>query len=267
MRSAAEPLEPRPAWWKPAFWLPLIGLVLFLAGLWRLVPGPGVFDGFPVADSTLPTVVVDAGHGGKDGGAAVNGLREKDLTLDTALRIERHLRRRGFPVVMTRRDDRFVGLEDRAKVANKIPRALFVSIHYNTSPTAEGEGIETFYAERKVQFDDSAWSFSGMFRRRPDPPPEDQGAGFAHAVQANIVAALGAVDRGAKPRQFAVVRLTRCAAVLVEGGFINNPAEGKKVAGAPYRERLAVAVAAGVAEYHAQQMAAGGGTRVVDAGR
>jgi N-acetylmuramoyl-L-alanine amidase len=207
-------------------------------------------DDFGAPDRSLPTVVVDAGHGGHDAGARNNGLREKDLTLDTAKRVERQLRKLGFPVVMTRRDDRFLELFDRAAIANKQPRALFVSIHFNDNTTASGDGVETFYAGQKAAFSEDGWTLAGMFKSKPELPPEDQGAAFAQAVQASIVARLKVTDRGAKPRQFAVVRLTRCPAVLVEGGFLNNPAEARRLADPGYRTQLAAAIADGVQAYH-----------------
>lgn len=259
---APKPLTPPPKstgpsrWRKLATWLPLLGLVLFLAGVALLIPlgmdEPGVF--LP-PNRTLPTVVVDAGHGGHDGGAFRNGLREKDLALDTALRLERQLRARGFPVVLTRRDDTFVELFDRAQVANAIPRALFVSIHFNDNTTAAGDGVETFYATDKVAASSEGWSLAGMFKRRHEPPPADNGFAFAQCVQGAVVVGLDITDRGAKARDLAVVRYTRCAAVLVEGGFLNNPREAKKLAQPAYRERLATAIAEGVAAYQREREA------------
>jgi N-acetylmuramoyl-L-alanine amidase len=231
-------------------WLPVVALVMFVSGLWALVPPRGEnVTGLFEANHALPTIVVDAGHGGGDGGAFSNGLREKDLTLDTALRLERHLRAHGFPVVMTRRDDRFLELFERAQIANGIRRALFVSIHFNDSSTGTGEGVETFYAEQKAPFSDDGWSLAGMFGDKRDVGVLDTGEEFARTVQASLVGHLGAIDRGAKPRQLAVVRLTRCPAVLVEGGFLNNINDARKVSREDYRERLAAAIADGVAAY------------------
>lgn len=231
-------------------WLPVIAFGMLIAGAWMLLPPKSAEPGLAaVPDRSLPTVVIDAGHGGRDGGATNNGLREKDLTLDTALRLERHLRAQGFPVVLTRRDDRFLELFERAHIANKIPRALFVSIHFNDNTTASGDGVETFYAQQKAAFSDDGWSLVGLFDGATEAPPLDQGAAFARSVQASMVAQLGVTDRGAKPRQLAVVRLTRCPAVLVEGGFLNNPSEARKLGQDEYRERLAVAIADGVRTY------------------
>jgi N-acetylmuramoyl-L-alanine amidase len=227
-----------------------------LAGAWLLVPrGPdGGFASERSGGDGRPTIVIDAGHGGHDKGAVRNGLFEKDLTLDTALRLEKKLRGRGFPVVMTRRDDRFVDLVDRSKVANRIPRALFVSIHFNDSASAAGDGVETFYASAKTPPGGQAWSFAGWFQEKPEPPPDDNGLGLANAVQGAVVTGLGAFDRGVKPADYAVVRQTRCAAVLVEGGFINNPAAARAIARPEYRDRLAIAIAEGVSAYHRQHL-------------
>jgi N-acetylmuramoyl-L-alanine amidase len=113
-------------WRRRRTWLAFFVVALLLAGagviVWRGL------HGYPLRifsdDHGLPTVVVDAGHGGHDGGAARNGLLEKNLTLDTALRVEKKLRALGFPVVLTRRDDRFMELGERSDVANRFPRAV-----------------------------------------------------------------------------------------------------------------------------------------------
>ena len=199
-------------------------------------------------ESTIPVIVIDAGHGAHDNGATRNGLVEKQLTLDTALRVERLLQKRGFTVVMTRRDDTFVELYDRAQIANRYSRALFVSIHFNDSTTGSGDGVETFYASEKV-----APSTGGWFSKKVEAPPADNGAGFAQLVQSAIVARLGVTDRGTKGRSLAVVRHTRCPAILVEGGFVNNPADARKLRDPAYREKLASAIVDGISLYHRQR--------------
>lgn len=246
----------RVEWGSPRAWIPVLALLMLLTGAWLILPDPNATSWmFPAPDRSRPTVVIDPGHGGRDSGAMSNGLREKDLTLDTALRLERHLREEGFPVVMTRRDDRFLELFERANIANGIRRALFVSIHFNDNTTASGDGVETFYAQQKAAFSDDGWTLAGLFQGHAEAPPLDQGASFAQAVQASMVESLKVTDRGAKPRQLAVVRLTRCPAVLVEGGFLNNPAEARKLARDDYREKLAAAITSGVAAYTREKQA------------
>jgi N-acetylmuramoyl-L-alanine amidase len=256
----SQPRTPRSPgsdrWRHPRTWTAIAGLLLFFAGVWLMIPvggDPDLAESRP-ADRSLPTIVVDAGHGGHDNGAARNGLREKDLTLDTALRLERKLRARGFPVVMTRRDDRFLELAERGDIANRIPRALFISVHFNDNITAAGEGVETYYASEKVSPPQEGWSFAGLFfREKPEAPPADNGLAFATAVQGSVVGALKVTDRGVKVGRYAVIRQTRCPAVLVEGGFINNPKQAKLISRPAYRDKLAEAIAQGVADYQRQR--------------
>lgn len=237
---------PKPAWWKrPGVWIgPLFLVLVSLVALvvWQLRR-----DRLPPVDDRLPTIVVDAGHGGHDSGALGNGLCEKILTLDTALRLERQLRLRGFPVVLTRRDDSFVELYDRSQVANALPRAIFVSVHYNDNTTSSGDGVETFYAAQKAGAPPVPISPVSL-EAAPSPCSV-----LAQDVQSSLVTTLGVSDRGAKPRQLAVVRYARCPAVLVEGGFINNPAEARKLAMPEYRENIAIAIANGIAAFQQQR--------------
>lgn len=237
-------------------WAALVGLGLLVAGAWMLISHGSDEDFGAGADVNFaqPTIVIDAGHGGHDNGAVRNGLREKELALDTALRLEKKLRALGFPVVMTRRDDRFLELQDRCKVANKIPRAIFVSIHFNDNVSAVGDGVETYYAAEKVAPASEGWSLVGWFREKPEPAPQDNGLGLALAVQKFVVSGLRAVDRGVKQARYVVIRQTRCPAVLVEGGFINNPAQARAIGKADYREKLATAIAEGVSAYQRQRV-------------
>lgn len=229
--------------------VPFALLISVLIGLWLMIP-KGEKPETPVNMETMvPVIVVDPGHGGHDNGATRNGLVEKQLSLDTALRLERLLKKRGFTVVMTRNDDRFLELYERAQIANQFPRALFVSVHFNDSSTGTGEGVETFYATDKV-----TGSFGGLLSGKVEAPPADNGAGFAQTVQKLVASRLGVLDRGTKAGQLAVVRHTRCPAILVEGGFVNNVLEARKLKEPAYRERLAAAICEGVVAYHNQRV-------------
>ena len=96
--------------------------------------------------ASKPLVVLDPGHGGKDSGAKGHqGLLEKDLTLKIALNLERELRKHGLDVLLTRRDDSYVSLEDRTALANQKDAALFVSIHLNAHSAKKTSGIETYF--------------------------------------------------------------------------------------------------------------------------
>ena len=231
--------------------LPCVGLVV-LAGCLTFIVAP---DEEPTPESrlaaalggSLPTVVIDPGHGGKDDGARSYGLREKELSLDLSLRVEKILKTFNFPTVLTRRDDTYVSLAERAAVANKIENAVFVSIHFNHSRNAAATGVETFYATEKVP-PEKAWAWMGFFTK-PADGPGDNGEDLAGYIQTALVSRTEAENRGIKKRELYVVRHTRCPAVLVEGGFLNNPLDARLLANGEYLDRLAKAIAEGVLTY------------------
>ncbi len=173
--------------------------------------------------SAFRTVVIDAGHGGKDDGAKRYGVKEKDLNLDTAKRLEKILQRKGFHVVMTRRTDKFLPLQQRAKIANRYQDAVFVSIHYNAHKNTSVKGIETFYATL-------------------------EGRKLAAGIQDLLTTRIKQTrDRGIKiGKQYAVLNKTRIVSVLVEGGFISNPWERRRLNGAWYRQMVAEQIAKGI---------------------
>jgi N-acetylmuramoyl-L-alanine amidase len=230
--------------------MPCVGLVVLGGCLTFIVApdeGPTLDSQVEAALNPFPTVVLDPGHGGKDDGARGNGLVEKDLNLDVALRVEKIIKPFNFPVVVTRRDDTFVSLEERANIANRLENAIFVSIHFNHAPDHVSTGVETFYAPQKIP-PDASWTWIGFFNK-PEAPPIDNGETLAGFIQAALVMRTDAVNRGIKGRELYVVHHTRCPAVLVEGGFINNPLEAQLISNGEYRERLARAIAEGIMSY------------------
>lgn len=230
--------------------MPCVGLVVLAGCLTFIVApdeGPSTEAKIQSALSSLPTVVIDPGHGGKDEGATANGLVEKSLSLDVALRVEKILKPFNFPVILTRRDDTFIPLEERAHIANQLENAVFVSIHFNHAKDRVSTGVETFYAPAKVLPNDPL-TWVGFFNK-PETPPLDNGETLAGFIQASLVLRTDAVNRGIKSRELYVVRHTRCPAVLVEGGFINNPLEATLISNGEYRQRLASAIAEGIMSY------------------
>ena len=161
------------------------------------------------------TVVIDAGHGGYDrGGGPGQAIPEKPYTLDTAIRLERALRAKGFRTVMTRTDDVFVSLPERVAIADSYPNAIFISIHYNSAPRSGAHGYETYYYR--------ADSF-----------------GLAARLHAAQLATLNTDDRHVRRRPFYVLRKPSIPAVLCEGGFLTSPEESRVVLDASYRQRWA----------------------------
>lgn len=192
-------------------------LALLLA---LLLPGLAPAKGFS-------TVVIDAGHGGHNLGQAVGGVYEKWMALDVALRLERFLKAKGVKTVMTRRSDVFLGLDERAAIANRYSKdSVFVSVHFNGASNTGAVGLETFYYNRS-------------------------GFDLASRVHRRNLAALRGVDRGVKFARFHVIRNTKQAGILVEGGFLTNTNERKKIATGPYRQSLAEAIGQGILDYQA----------------
>jgi len=178
-----------------------------------------------IASSEAKTVVVlDPGHGGKDNGARWYGISEKTLNLDVAKRVEVLLKKRGIPVVMTRRTDSFVSLDYRAKIANRHAHSIFVSIHFNAHSNRSIKGIETFYISSK-------------------------GKNLAQNIQKRLANRINTNDRGSKKHHFAVLTKTRGVAALVECGFISNHWENRRCATTWFRDILAQEIASGIAAY------------------
>lgn len=222
-----------------------VGLVV-LVGCFAVVIAPDPEDDgesrFPL--SGLPVVIIDAGHGGKDEGAKCRGVAEKNLTLDTAQRLEKELKARGFSTVQTRDGDVFVPLSQRAAVANRVHGpAIFVSIHFNQGSARDQAGIETFFADSKVPPFDT-WTWAGFFNL-PDLSL-DMGEDLAARVQAAVVLQTGARNRGVRARHLYVTRHTRIPAILVEGGFITNRMESDLLKDGDYGKHIAAGIADGI---------------------
>ncbi|HSN90218.1 MAG TPA: N-acetylmuramoyl-L-alanine amidase [Anaeromyxobacteraceae bacterium] len=225
-------------------------------------PPAGEEGGEPGA---IRRVVVDAGHGGHDPGAiGPRRVREKDVTLAMAKRLARKLRRDGFEVVLTRRDDRFLALEERTALANTARGDLFVSIHANAHPGRNRAGVETYF----LNVTDDRYA-ARLAARENGADPDEAGRGtdllrilsdldarasagssrrLAHVVQREITRAvrsgIGDVrDLGVKSALFYVLLGARMPAVLVETGFISNRAEERRLASPRYQEEVAEAMA------------------------
>lgn len=170
-------------------------------------------------------VVIDAGHGGRDYGAYYRGVRESDLNLRVAKKLESYLKQRGYSTTMTRRSDVFLSLSRRASIGNRYRNAIFVSIHFNATTSSWVRGVETFYAG------------------------SSKGRALASAIQGQMVRRLGTRNRGVRFRRFTVLTQTRIPAVLVECGFISNASERARCATASYQSRAALAIADGIGRY------------------
>ena len=231
--------------------MPCVGLVVLVGSLTFVITPDDAPSGerprLEYQKGKLPTVVIDPGHGGKDEGARSHGLLEKQLTLDLGKRVEKRLKLFGFPTMMTRDDDHFVSLPDRAAIGNRTPDSLFVSLHFNQNGASAASGVETFYETEKVP-PEAAWRWIGFFNK-PDTSQCESGETLAGYVQTSLVLRTEASNRGVKRRDLFVVRHVRGPSVLVEAGFISNPVEARLLANGEYRERLATAIVEGVMSY------------------
>lgn len=193
------------------------------------------------------TVVIDAGHGAHDSGAVGPFGREKEYALDTALRLEKALQAKGFKTLLTRRTDVFLTLGQRVAIANGQRNAIFISIHYNASGSRDANGIETYaLAPQGTRSTNggSPWSspLSGNVR-------DAENIALATAVHAHVIHELRSVDRGIKRARFNVLRGINKPAILFEGGFVTNVAEGKQINDVAHRQRIADSIASAVVKF------------------
>ena len=231
-----------------------IGLLLMLGSFVWLVSMPVTERAPSMASSatrrSVGAVVLDAGHGGQDSGAMCGTILEKDLTLDLARRVERLLQAEGIGTLMTRNDDTFVSLTDRARFANRVRDCVFVSIHFNDVERALASGVETYYAEHQNA---PAPMLIRWLPFMPKSVPVDaanvESQSLAGFIQEAVVARTHALDRGAKARQFYVIANVTHPAVLVEGGFLSNKEDIAKLGSAEYREQLAASISEGILRY------------------
>lgn len=184
-----------------------------------------------------PLIVVDAGHGGFNLGAREGGLEEKTLCLQTALLLREKLECRGYRVLMTRRLDEYIPLQKRAEIANQAKCQAFVSIHYNSSPNTKAHGIEIFYPEKT------------------EPWRAKKSKDLAQVVLKEVLKKTEAKSRGVKTANFCVIREAHMPSILVEGGFLTNKEERKKIGnGIVYMNSLAEAIALGIDEYFMEML-------------
>jgi N-acetylmuramoyl-L-alanine amidase len=188
-------------------------------------------------------VVIDPGHGGADGGTVGNNLLEKDWTLKIGLGLAEELRRRGHEVVLTRETDATIPLVERPAFVNAAPRLALISIHFNAG-AADASGVETWYSwPKKPEVMARLHTAEGL-------PVEgtlaDDGQQLALAIQSALTSRTGARDRGIKNRDdLAMTSRTLCPAVLIECGFLSNPAESRRIQEVGYRRKLVLGIADG----------------------
>ncbi len=213
-------------------------------------------------------IVVDAGHGGWDlGTVGRRGLLEKDLVLEIAQRLGKLLETRlGADVILTRNDDNYIPLDERAVMANQSQADLFVSVHANYSDLPSARGVETYYTNAF-----SSPNTKDLETRQQDPvknasaallsPAElhdkvEQSRRLAASVQRSLYNTLsiqnpGLRDRGVKEASYVVLTETEMPGILAEVSFVSSPTDEQKLRSDGYREQIAEALYKGIARYAA----------------
>ncbi len=205
-----------------------------------------------IPDLKVPrTVVLDPGHGGHDLGAVADGNAEKNLNLGVCLYAAELLRAKGFKVIFTRDKDVFVPLEKRAEIANAHPDAILVSVHFNDSlDNSDANGFEVFALTPRgaPSTADTDLRVSHM-EMQAGNARDSTNLALATAIQHAVLGNMPQFDRGVKRARFAVLKLAKIPAVLVEGGFLSNPSDRALAAKESWRCALAASIAAGVVDY------------------
>jgi len=212
-------------------------------------------------------IVIDPGHGGRDPGAQARGISEAAITLDIALRLEKLLKGAGIDVVLTRRTDRYVALEERTEIANRAAGDLFLSIHANASRNTRAQGVESYVlnfasnpeaeavaARENASSERTMSSLNTILQAIALNNKLDESRGFAASVQNALVRRLRATrrqlkDLGVKQAPFVVLIGAEMPSVLVEVSFISHQQEGRLLRTATYRQRVAEALFEGIRGY------------------
>jgi N-acetylmuramoyl-L-alanine amidase len=198
----------------------------------------------------LQTVVLDAGHGGFDKGARSSHGTEKEYALDVVRQLRPLLQANGFKVIMTRENDVFLPLELRAHIANQTRDSIFVSIHFNATSNRDATGFEIFSLTPRgapsTADDALALSFINM---QAGNAVDAQSFELSAAVYHSMLGHIPEFDRGIKRARFAVLRLTKIPAILVEGGFLSETNDSNLVANPAWRGKLAEAISVGIENY------------------
>ena len=173
-------------------------------------------------------IVVDPGHGGPDVGATRNGIYEKDINLEISKYLGGILQQMGYSVIYTRTNDIDLDLEPRVQIAENARADAFVSVHVNSLDVnaSSVSGVETYHARGSTV-----------------------GQELARYVHSQIIASTGAIDRNIRGAGFYVIAKTSMPAILVETGYITNPAESSNLTSPNYQRRMAEAIAKGVDQF------------------
>jgi N-acetylmuramoyl-L-alanine amidase len=205
----------------------------------------------------ITTICLDPGHGGKDTGYRVGHFlfahNEKTYTLALALELRQQLQQAGFNVILTREKDVYPELSARPDLANRKGVDLFVSLHFNAFTSgnpANVSGPETYCitpvgAASSNDIKGESADHGACAANRV----EDKSLLLAYQIQKSLVRNLGTNDRAVRRAWYEVLRTAQMPAILIEGGYMSHPVEGKKIFDAAYRKQMAAAIVKGILNY------------------
>jgi N-acetylmuramoyl-L-alanine amidase len=201
--------------------------------------------------STVKHICIDPGHGGKQVGYLAGGEMEKKYTLLLAQELGAELRKAGYTVSYTRTTDTLIELGERPEIARRRNADLFVSLHFNsagyTSP--EVRGVEVYCMTPQRASSTNARGEGGNSGAFLGNLNNARNMVLAYELQKAITRGAGLEDRGVKRARFEVLRDAQMPAVLIEGGFMSNPAEARKIFSPAWRKQMAQAIASGISSY------------------
>lgn len=234
----------------------------------------------------VKTVVIDPGHGGANKGAlGYNGVYEKEITLQVALKVRKLLEAQTTAVVLlTREDDRDVPLVERTAIANDARADLFISLHCNSAFSKEPSGFETYVLSEAALSEESrklSWVVvepKGLYASAADSAAaavvkemlqfraQRDAKVFGQLLQASLLRWTKGVDRGVKELSIVILRGAEMPGVVVELGFISNPLEAENLCSPSYQWKLAHAVVDAIVKFD-KLMVERGGLRSRDVSR
>jgi N-acetylmuramoyl-L-alanine amidase len=206
------------------------------------------------AGATVRNICLDPGHGGSDPGNGVGSRVEKKYTLLLADELRDQLTRAGFKVSLTRTRDVNVELDSRPEVARRRGADLFISLHFNSAPSSANtvRGAEVYCMTPPGAPSSNARGEGGSAGWFPGNRNNEKNVYLAYLVQRSLTKGLGMEDRGVHRARFAVLREATMPAVLIEGGFMSHPVEGRNIADPAYRRQMARTVMDGIIAYKRQ---------------
>lgn len=196
-------------------------------------------------------ICLDPGHGGKDPGYTVGSSQEKKYTLLLAKEVQEQLSRAGFSVSLTRTRDTYPERSERPDLARRRKADLFISLHFNATQSSVKtvQGVEVYCLTPAGAPSSNSGGEGGGAGWFTGNRNNEENLILAYQLQKSLTHVLGAEDRGVHRARFEVLREATVPAVLIEGGFMSHPVEGKKIFSSSYRKQMARAILEGITAY------------------